>query len=264
MDSNKLETKIVMVSKEPGQALLGKHFHVLNDNSRQQFLTNRIRDFLDYLEWWKDSEQNGKNKKDLILFYSENGIHAMLGNPEYNDMGIADCKLQNSPIMEIVLRGYSNKMSISDFEEWLYTLRPFWDKECKNLYDRVRDLTIGKLLRVERKKDNAGNFLYSIQRKDERDDVEPEQKITLQRIPVFALHDETMDINFDIRMNFEQHDESVDISYELLNPLFQSTLQENQRTILTNRLAEQDIPHYWGSAQLYKATDAWKYKENGI
>ena len=119
-------------------------------------------------------------------------------------------------------------------------------------------------MKVERRKDNSGNFLLSVQRKDDRDDVPPEQKITLLNVPVFNLHEETSTFAFDVRMNFVQHDESVDISYELLSPLFISDLQEKRRDILTARLKQQDIPYYWGSAQLYKATDAWKYKENGI
>ena len=261
MDSNKLETKIVMVSKEPGQALLGKHFHVLNDNSQQLFQTNLIDDFLKYLDWWKTQ---GGQPGSVVLFYSEAGIHALIGNPGYNDMGIAECKLNDSPIMNLIIARYSDAMDIETLERFLYAIRPYWDKDCKELYDLVRDLSIKKILKVERRKDNSGNFLLSVQRKDDRDDVPPEQKITLLNVPVFNLHEETSTFAFDVRMNFVQHDESVDISYELLSPLFISDLQEKRRDILTARLKQQDIPYYWGSAQLYKATDAWKYKENGI
>ena len=137
------------------------------------------------------------------------------------------------------------------------------------MYDTVRNFSLKKITTFERKKDNAGNFLFTYSRSGEQEDVEPPEPIKFKRVPLFDLHSEgicdcTDDIQFDVVLDFVQHEDSAEVYYTLRNPFFPSTITERQKKTVEYYLKNTEIKSYWGSGKIVPMGDEWLYLDNGL
>jgi hypothetical protein len=253
-----MEIKANIIAKD-GQALLGKHFHVLEDHTKNKFKTDMIKVFINYISTIVTEE--------IVIVYNSTNIAAMPKNPTKNSVTIAACTLQNSVILDLVCKSVNRQMTLAQMEAFLYDIRKYWGPgiNCKNLYDLVRDFTLKKLTTFERKKDNAGNFIFAYSRKDEKGDVKPPDPIKLRAIPIFNLHNvELPDLEFDIVMDYRQSDESAEVFYTLRSPFFNQVVMEAQKDAIEGYLADTSWPKFWGTGETLCRDDSWKYLGNGI
>ena len=157
-------------------------------------------------------------------------------------------------------------MRLEQIESFLADIRDYWSgKECKDLYDAIRNFSLKKITSFERKKDNSGNYLFHYSRKDEQDDVLPPPPIKFKDVPIFDLHDDVVsELKFEVILDYVQGDESADVFYTLRDPFFGSKIALEQKTIIEAYLSNAGVVAFWGTGEISRETDAWKYKENGI
>lgn len=255
--NNTKEVKVVVGIKDGGSALLGKHFHVLGDRTSLYFQTNNPCAFRKYLETYP---------LKMLITYDETGMTAAPLEPAYNDGPIAICIMDASPILQII-RMNLKSIPVADFEKFLYTIRKFYDKSGKELYDQVRHLVVKKVTSVERKTDNQGNFLYCVSRVGDKEDFAPTPELLLN-VPLFDGLDETIELKFDVHMEYAEVEGGVKISYSLVNPFFEDEIRAEKRTVLERNLLlvcrKDNVLILPGASKINYKTDAWKYKENGL
>jgi len=133
------------------------------------------------------------------------------------------------------------------------------------LFDTIRNFSLKKLVTFERKKDNAGNFHFSYSRKDEAGDIEPPPPISFKSVPIFYLHDDVIgELEFEVVMDYVQSEESADVFYILRNPLYETIVTAAKKEVIDDYLKSETIETYWGTVELVKKDDRWKYLSNGI
>jgi len=252
-----MELKTNVIVKD-GQTLLGRSFHVLNYFTRKTFKTNIIITLIHYLTHIVTEE--------IIILFNATKIVVMPKNPDHHSGAIAVCNLQNSTILDMIIRNVNRPLTLAQIEVFLRDIRAFWGGvECKNLYDHVRDFTMKKLTTFERKKDNAGNFLFSYSRKDERGDVEPPEPIAFKDVPIFNLHNvELPALMFDIIIDYIQKDEEANVFYTLRNPFFDENVAFAQKEAIEGYLAGASYPSFWGEGDIITEDDSKKYLDNGL
>jgi hypothetical protein len=259
-----METKTVVVAKD-GVALLGNHYHILCDRSKNTFKTSTPKDFIDYLQTHR--LQPGR-LSNLGVFYNDKQIVATSLIPEYNSEPIAICSLKiSTPLSNLIGLANSGLVKLPDLELILYKLRNYFDgTPVKELLDRTRDYKMEKVTRVEMKKDNQGNYLHTIYRKGTTDDVDPIEKISFT-MPVFdGMNgpEHCININLDSLMDYREIEGSVIIAYRFLNPELDDLIRNRMIEIIGECLKPIDMPKFWGSLECINNTDSWIYEANQV
>lgn len=258
-----MENKTVVVANKEGVALLGTHFHLLTDESSTTFETNSFVDFIQYIQMVRI-----KNK-DFGIFFNNKQVVAISLLPSYNNKPIATCSLNTStPLSWVESLTSSGMVKLSDLELVLYKLRNYFDgTAAKMLFDRTREFKLEKITRVEMKKDNQGNYMYSVVRKGSPEDVEPIERISF-RLPVFdgmKLPEHEIEIDLDCMMEFKEIEGSVIIGFRFLNPELQDIIRNRMIEIIRDSLKPVDnLPKFWGSMECNNKTDLWRYSPNPI
>jgi hypothetical protein len=253
-----MELKTNIISKD-GQTLLGRSFHVLNYFTRKTFQTNIIITLIQYIA--------GIITEEVIILFNATKIVVMPKNPDHHSGPIATCSLQNSTILALISMNVNKQLTLAQIEVFLRDIRAFWGSgtACKDLYDHVRDFTMKKLTTFERKKDNAGNFIFAYSRKDEKGDVEPPAPIAFRNIPIFNLHNvELPEIQFEVVLDFVQKDEEANVFYTLRSPFFDELIAFAQKEAIEGFLAEVKWPYFWGEGSIVIDDDSDKYLDNGL
>jgi hypothetical protein len=246
------EIKVVAVSKEGEPVRVGRDFIELKDKTDIQFSTNIIGDFLGYL---------GTSK--VALYYNESGIIAYPILIEHETGAKAVCSMQNDPFLSSIISLNGDRMSVENFELALYNLRSFYDVAGKNLYDNARNFVVDKITHMERSSDNQGNFHYNVTRKSGAGSVNPPERIKFT-VPVFAFLPDTIELSFDVFMEYEEGEGKVKVFFILKNPALNVELKQRQKEIIEEQLAAVTCPKFWGSLKVVQGTDSWKYQDNGL
>lgn len=253
MDSTEKGFHIVMAGEK---AILEKGFHILEDKSLLTFNTDDPDAFRSFL---------CTVGKEIIIVYDEKSIKASHSKPDYSCPGyVAICNMKESPIVSMLRSAYSSSgVPAAEFEKFLYTMRNYYDVNGRKLYDQVKHLTIKKVTKIEKKSDTQGNFQYHVTRTGDQEDMEATPQITFN-VPVLQNIKKEMEITFDVHLKYKDIEGGVEIAYELVNPFFEEDLRRDKRALVKEQLATYSCPVLLGDVTLKQATDAWKYKENGI
>ena len=85
-----METKLTVVSKD---GLVGGHFHVLNDRTKETFVTNSLDEFVKHVSNFGDG---------IEVLYSESGAVAKHVDSTHDSEDVAECGLETSDRLKIV------------------------------------------------------------------------------------------------------------------------------------------------------------------
>jgi len=246
--------KVVVIAKD-GKASVGNDIISIVGTAKLSMVTDIIDDFVSYM----------KTVKDMVLFFTNEKIVAYPAKPEYGDDEVAVCHIRASAPLQLLMKFINNNSSPEALEEMLFSMRDMCDANARQLYDQVRNLSITKVTKCERSKDNRGNFSYIVTRKDgEKDQVEPVKKVTFN-VPLFKGNRVNgISVNLDVRMDYRETDSGVTISFSLTNLFIDDDLQTARKATITKLLETTGLPMYWGVGHVDSSTDEWKYKVNAI
>jgi hypothetical protein len=246
--------KMTIVAKD-GVARIGNDFHVLEDRSLAEFITNDIEAFKSFL------------KGEFNLFYNGEIVQAYAPvMATQNTKPLATLALAETDAMEYFTSVLGRNFDESQFELVLLGLRPFMKQEGLALLSNVRDFKITKVSEFQRKKDNAGNFVFSYARKSAgNNDFVPPQFLNFS-IPIFENMPDRYEAKAEFLFDYTEVKLGDGIAIKLMFQLrilqFTDELKERKNEILEAALQSFKQPKFRGEYKLHSQTDAWKYKQN--
>lgn len=245
----------ILVEPKDGQVLFGSHFHVLEDESNTEFKTNELESFVRYLS---ETEKPDNYK----LMYNENICTAVpkLIN-RYGDK-LAFCRFTGTPALKMMENINRKTRNLDNFELFLRSMRSFLDKDGLEVLSQARNLAISKIEKVVRKKDNAGNYMFTVSRQSAgNEDFIPPPTITLT-IPIIEHLPDTWSFKFDFTFSSQQADDSVSIYLKIECLDLAEEVKSAQKSIIEKNLKSLKASKFWGGMLLSTRTDDWKYKKN--
>jgi len=248
MDS---EAAKITVNSETGDVTMGNKVIQLTEWCESSFQTSDIDSFFGYIE--------KKKGDDMELFYTSDSIECRPPDPAPTKDFYAELNLELTNPIHKLLSIQGRKVGVDEFEEFLRYMKPYFGAGCLELLSSARDLKIHKLLKVERQKDNKGNFSYTMSREAAgKDEFEPPEKISFL-VPVFQHCKADMACVFDFIFDYSQNGEDFMAYYKIESPQFGELLEERKREVLQGIIKDREIGFnaFWGSRQ-----DVTKNDEN--
>lgn len=249
--------------KDIQTVLLGNSFHVLEDLTRSQYSTKSFEDFFKYLAGLDNANKIFVyfNPATLLLVAFENEV-------KRHSAAIAKCQLDQHPFISILKKVNPAKMAIDEFEQFLSSAKPYLGNSTMELMDVIANLSIQKIISVERQRDQSGNFAYSVKSKSGgKDDYEFQKEIEFVFSPIFQFKEITESFKFNLYFGWKSTTENPDIelTFEFLNPEFSMLVDEKIRQILTDAVAGKwdEYRLFPGTFTVIEETDQWKYLDNG-
>jgi len=264
--------KIQMVPGEKEQTvLLGNSFHVLEDRTQVRFQTKNIDKFFQYLTGAKSQIKDGEgNEIPVFVFYdaAKLELEAWPAYVDHTTIALATCSLSAHPMVAILKKLNPATMVIEEFEQFLNTSKSFLTSATRDLMDNIRNLSVEKVINVERQKDQAGNFHFAIKSKAGKNDYEFPKFIEFEFNPIFQIKEPTIKIKFDLYFKWDVVSDSPDIRlmFEFTNPELSMLITEETEKALEGAIkgSWDDEYLYPGDLHLSEQTDEWKYLQNDL
>jgi hypothetical protein len=250
------ELKVVAVGKDGGPVRVGKDFIELEDRTVDQFTTCIVADFLSYIKGLE---------KSSALYYNEKSIKALRIMPDHdNAEPVAVCELKNTTFLNQLIEANMRQIPVKTFRDMLYSMRGFYDKNGKELYDRALNFSLSTITNFEQSADNQGNFHFNVTcEKTGSKDVAFPETVTF-KVPVFELMSDTVELTFDVVLDHCITKEKVEVSFCLKNPQLSTVIRMAQKEIVEQHLQDFAGVKFWGNLEVKKQDDSWKYQDNGI
>lgn len=252
MDSRNSEAKTTVIAKDGIAAVLhGAHIVRLVATATQTFVTNSISDFVSYVK------KSGK----VRVFYSDNKVEAVETIIDENTRPTAICWMKPSRVFSLLESVNGKSIDLGSLETTFRALIPFMRTDSKELFDVARDLRIRKVTQIERKKDNNGNFAFSISRKGDRYDQEIPAAIHFE-LPVLAHCDNKFEFELLPELEYRELEDSVSVSFRFHSIDFEERKADAIKAIIADKIAELTCEKYFGTAPIEVATDERMYRKS--
>lgn len=239
-----------------GETRLGGTVIDLNDESRGKFTTSCLADFTEYVKALPD-------KSGLIISFTETEIVLSDTKFSQNWVPAAVCK----PVQSVYLRellGAANKvLDLQTIENLIRRLRAHASTQALQILDFCKRGLVEKIVKIERSRDNRGNYNFSMSRSSgSKDDFQPPQKVAFD-LPVLDQCDETMEITLEpVFILKESPDGAPVMGFSLENLIVKEQVSDQIRGIIRASAKEIGLPAYFGTIDLNRSTDAWRHLEN--
>lgn len=257
------ETRINVIAKD-GEARVGKTFFTLNDESAATFVAESFEDFKAYVGTFKTQR--------VGLFYNNVGIMAYDMDTVDTEVRtaepLASFKWQLSAIAELICSTNGRKMDRDSAERFFRRVAGYGDDKILDLLSRIKDFSVSKKLKIDRKKDGRGNFTFLVSRESAgSDDWTPPEKISFD-FPLFEMIPNkvklTMDFSFDFHADDDDDDESVKLEFLLEDLAIKENIQRQKNEVIQAIIKDLPGTRYCGGLAIQKRTDSWKYQESTI
>lgn len=243
--------------------LTGKDVQILEDHSNFTMKTDDPTAFLSFCSRILDKEASAPKE----VFFSLDHISLVDVDRDRYTIPRANCAIRRSELLMLLQNSINKAYSLGDFEEFLFTMKPFLCKEAKNLYAYVRNFKMSKISAITRELDNQGNYNYSVTRKKggAENDVTIPEKITFTLPVIDNCDSELNEYNFSVDLFFSWIDteDGASAFFTMKNPLFKQVIQQATRTVIESTLAELHCPRTWGHLDLVTKTNEWAFVFNG-
>lgn len=258
-----MDNKITVVARDnKAEILVGNAFHILEDASKSLFKTNTIGDFSEYIK-------NEGPENDIDIFYSTSILTAYSNYAEQQMRCIepfVQCGLCFSDQLQAVT-GLNGKSFIMDkLEEKLESLKKYCNKDGIDLLRILKDQSIQKIIDIQRKKDNAGNYSYSFSISNGgKKDVEYPTEIKFT-IPLYKHHKEEITITFTVIFSFEieksDNGPNISMQWKIINYSLEEEIRIRQEEVIETYIKDLPCKKWRGEFSIIKKDDSWKYLPN--
>lgn len=263
MDNN-LDNKRVVVNlhqSESGKPAEGKveviekkHYHILEKNVTTCFETDHMESFKSYCDKVDDNASVYYTEDSVVLHKDEPGIH--------DDSPVAICEIGLTNLSHDLLHCVHSRIKSSkEFETFLRKYKPYLDTNGHDLLKMTQNFTISKTEKIEKTKDNKGNFAFAVSRKKGgKEDVEFPDRITIT-VPLLKGEDVKIVVPFDFEFDYKTDENEVIMKFVLYNYELKELYDESTRAYLKEKLDSFGVPVYWGTKNVRVKDDKWKYKK---
>jgi len=236
---------------------IGKDVVKLADHTSYTFNTDDIGAFTTYC---KEVGEEGKK-----VFFSATSAIMGLATPDRYTEPEAVCEIVEHELVSLLKKSEGYAFSLTKFEEFLFTLRPFLDDAGLALYSYVRNFSASKITTVKRELDNKGNFNHSIVReKGGESDFDIPEKLTIT-IPVINSDiDVVKPFTFDVYFTWQDTSDGCQVILKLKNPLLSFEIDKAIKQTLVEAMKGLNCPKHWGEREKHEKNDDWAYLFNGL
>ncbi|MFZ1291059.1 MAG: hypothetical protein WAR79_13265 [Melioribacteraceae bacterium] len=253
-----MDDKKIVINSTSDNFKIGNDVIKLVDESFLSFTTNSLLDFIEYVV--TNHVDNSVVYFDLVsakLFLKD--------SVRYNSDYKAICKFIEHPVFTLLKRKNGNDLSLDELINLLTSLKSYSSGKTILLLDKLNDLSIKKVISIERSKDNSGNFSYSFKSSNQgKSDYSFPENLTFS-FPLLKYLKQTSDFNFDFSFNYSIDSEGTfGFKFRLNSFTFEDDFINCLKTYIEEILVSSKIDCYFGSASIVKATDEWKYKINSV
>jgi len=249
---------INITAKDGGATVnIGKDVIHLADHSSITFNTSDIEAFVGYCKEIGEEERK--------IFFSSDQAALITKTPCRYTEPDAVCAVNKHSFVNLLYKTEDTGFGLPDFEEFLFTLRPYLDDAGRALYSYVRNFSASKITSVKRELDNKGNFNHHVVReKGGASEFEIPEKLTFT-IPVLAGNNTIMrPFTFDVYFTWKDTSDGCNVVFKLKNPLLRFDIDQAIRASLEEALSSLNCPKHWGTLKKTEKNDEWAYKLNGL
>lgn len=251
-----MENGLINISTTSDKVLLGNPIIELVDESVDQFRTDRLDNFISYLD-----------KIGCLVYIGETCIEAYLDDePAALDLHpVAICSLQSHPGFECLKYHQGAKINIDMFITFLQRMKPYLTADSLNLLSNLRALKIQKVIEVNRKDDKRGNFLFSVRAESGGNNDYMFPECLTFAVPLILNCKDLLNISFDLSFDWSvEKDNGFKFTLMIENFEFANIVRERKQEILASALKVDGLTVYFGTYHIIKQTDEWKYKKNDL
>jgi hypothetical protein len=249
--------KVTVVAKDGiARILHGNAYVCLNDGSKSLFETNRLEDFVQFV--------NRYDGQDKTVFVSSAEIAAFdLAKPATRDTRpFAHLSIRETAVLGRLSRLVSaESISIDRLEKILYSLLEYGDAGAAALYNFTRNCNISAVSEIVRSLDDSGNFNLLVKREGKGDKkIKPVETIGFS-VPVIEMHQEMFSFPFKVAMNYGVEN-GVKVDFSFFNFRFDEMKEEAIDTLIDKyfKTFDSSVHIYRGKQEVVKITDEWRYK----
>lgn len=247
--------KVTVVAKEGNAKILtGEAYVKLEECSKDQFDTNRLEDFVNYV--------NSYNDHDLPVYVSQECIEFYDGvDVTHATVPLARANIEKTKFMNLFMQMIDKSTTIESAETLLHSLLEYGDAAVMTLYNFTRNCNISAVSEFIRQIDDGGNYNLLMKREGKGDKrVRPVEAITFT-VPVLKMHKETFSFPFKVSMDYKT-DNGMKVSFTFTNYQLQEAIESAIYATIMLYLEKlnKKIPVYWGKRSIIKATDSWRYQ----
>lgn len=255
MDDHKIKVDI-KTDKDELTIRHGNDLYRLEDESYGVFKTTCIEDFVKYVS---------ANITEYSVFYGCQSAYVFKNDISYNRKCIAELLVDESVGLKRVRGLLDRNFTLDTLEKRLRSLKPWFGDGCRELLLCCRDLTIEKIQKITRQKDNRGNFVFSAVRKGTSDTVPYPEDIKFE-VPIFDMCNiENVLIALDVGFDFDEKKKDDVVTYEpyfyFECPLFGELINDARKQAM-RRLLGGLVNVEYGSFRIENQTNAWSFKKN--
>lgn len=250
-----LTVNVSSANGTPAEVLLGSAFHVLEDKTVSEFVTESLNDFVEFV---------GTSPAKGIIYYDENTVQHYPIDIACNTEPFATCNLSESNYLKMLRNNIGRKNTIATTDELLSSIKTKIDRDGIDLLDKVRDFKIAKVTTIARQKLQNGNMMFSVKREGiGQGDVEFLEKIVIT-VPLFEHLDDTIDIELEVWFDYSEGENGPQCVFMLRNLDIDNYISQQKKEMIADALSKIAVPKYFGTIEKHVHNDGWRFKENKL
>ena len=137
---------------------------------------------------------------------------------EFNTKPLASLSVAYSRQLDYLSGNNFKSLSVEDLIQLLKVMKKYSSDQTLKLQDQLSDLSIKKVISIDRSKDNKGNFAYAVKSENagKQDYIFPE---TLNfTVPIFANNEKlVIDLEFEFIFKYAINDGGVKLQFSISN-----------------------------------------------
>jgi len=190
-------------------------------------------------------------------------IKVYLGDlaPFKNDRPVAEISIENSGWLAGLVGAEGHSMSLEQTERLVQKYRHYANKDAMNLYEICRNLSVSKVVNVERKKERNGDCRYRFETASGPEDDSFPETVGFS-VPLFLWsNDLLVNIEFDVQFDYELTSEKPRMNVVLDCADIDEVIRRRKREVVDLEL--KSVPHIWGVLSLFSESNKARYHEIG-
>ena len=256
MESKEKRINITLPNGKDSNVMLFGHTSIeLQDLTKGVFVTDNIASFKDY-----------ESGDDTIFFLTPTKIESFTNTKllqlKYDSLPEAVCNLKLHSAIILMASSLNKTLDLTGFLVLLKSLKNYATAETLKIIDSLNDLKIKKIVQIQHKTDNRGNFAIGVTADSGKQDYKFPETISFN-LPLLQGNNYTARFDFDLMFSWKMEEQSASLEFKLVNLEFTSQTEQSIYAAIEAELQDSGTV-YRGSFKIEKQLDDFKYKTSNF
>ncbi len=263
MENEKIRVNVTSDREGVSRVLLGNDLIELSDESSIRYQADNLESFAKYINPFEAHEGDVCDPTHA-LFATSTGVTCIETDVEYNTEVLAQCSLTKTDRYKTVTGMLNSDITPIQAERFLRPNKDLLDTCGRDVLSRVEKLSVSRVENIVREKGRDGSMEISYSRKGggrEEADIPERFKITL---PLYKYHTETVSLDVEVFFDYTTIEGAVVLKWRFDCYNIDELVEQVSREMFRTHLGDLKMPLFFGSAQVLKKTNEWKYSQNKL